>query len=85
MNVPILGFFRDEAQLTTSVSASCANGPEIDPRVRHILSRRISPSSVDSRRADCQFLAKECALSTGKLPPGGLPRNSVVKLLPVPT
>ena len=35
----------------------------------------------DSRRGSCQFLEKECALNTGKLPPGGLPRNSVVKKL----
>ena len=26
-------------------------------------------------------MTKECALSTGKLPPGGLPGNSVVKKL----
>ena len=32
-----------------------------------------------SRRASFQFLAKECALNTGKLLPGGLPRNRVVK------
>ena len=29
----------------------------------------IEPDAVaDSRRANCQLLAKECALSTGKLP-----------------
>ena len=39
---------------------------------------KIFPSSADSRRASCQLLAKECSLNTGKLPPGGLPRNSVV-------
>ena len=33
----------------------------------------------DSRRASCQLLVKEWALNTGKLPPEGLPRNSVVK------
>ena len=37
------------------------------------------PSSADSRRARCQLLAKEWVLNTGKLPPGGLPRNGVVK------
>ena len=37
------------------------------------------PSSTDSRRASCQLLAKELALNTGKLPPGGLPKNNVVK------
>ena len=34
-------------------------------------------SSADSRRASFQLPAKEWALNTGKLPPGGLPRNSV--------
>ena len=34
------------------------------------------PSSVDSRRASCQLLAKEQALNTGKQPPGGLLMNS---------
>ena len=29
-------------------------------------------------------MAKECTLSTGKLPPGGLPRNSVVRLIDYP-
>ena len=37
------------------------------------------PSSAESRRASCQLLAKEWTLNTGKLPPGGLPRTSVVK------
>ena len=36
-------------------------------------------SLFSSRRANCQLLAKEWALNTGKLPQGGLPRNSVVK------
>ena len=39
----------------------------------------VFPSSADSGRASCQLLAKEYALSAGKLPPGGLPRNGVVK------
>ena len=29
--------------------------------------------------ASCQLLVKEWTLNTGKLPPGGLSRNSVVK------
>ena len=33
------------------------------------------PSSADSRRLSCQLLGKECALSSGKLPPEGLPKN----------
>ena len=37
------------------------------------------PSSADSRRASCKLLVIECALNTGKLPPGGLPRNNVGK------
>ena len=40
---------------------------------------KLFPSSADSRRASCQLLAKNLALNTGKLPPGVLPRNSVVK------
>ena len=32
------------------------------------------------RRASCKLLAKECRLSTGKLPLGGLPKNSVVRI-----
>ena len=36
-------------------------------------------SSTDSRRASCQLLVKELALNTSKLPPVGLPKNSVVK------
>ena len=37
------------------------------------------PSSTVSRRASCKLLVKECALNTGKLPPGRLPRNNVGK------
>ena len=37
------------------------------------------PFSADSRRASYQLLAKEWALKAGKLPPEGLPRNSVVR------
>ena len=53
--------------------------PEIGPRVRLTLFWIFFPSSADSRRAGCQLLAKEWALNAGKLPLGGLPRNSVVK------
>ena len=31
-------------------------------------------------QSSCHLLAKGCALSTGKLLPGGLPRNSVVRV-----
>ena len=52
----------------------------IDPRVRHILSWKNNfPSYADSRGASCQLLAKEWALNTDKLSPGGLLRNRVVK------
>ena len=61
------------------MSALVKSGPEIDPRVWHCLLRNIFPSFADSRRASCQLLAKEWPLNTGKLPQGGLPRNSVVK------
>ena len=57
----------------------CKQRSEIDPHVLHILSWKKKPSSTDLRRASCQLLGKEWALNTGKLPPGGLPRNSVVK------
>ena len=56
-----------------------SSGPEINPRIQHILSWKKFPSSADSRRASCQLLAKEWALNTGKLHLGGLPRNSMVK------
>ena len=54
----------------------------------HILSWHVFHSSTDSRRASCQLLAKEWALNTGKLPPGGFRlarRNIVVKLPAVAT
>ena len=38
-------------------------------------------SSFYSRRAICLLLGKEWALNTGELPPGGLPRNNVVKYM----
>ena len=62
-----------------SVSSSYAKGPEIDPLVQHILLWKFFPSYADSRRASCQLLAIEWPLNTGKLPLGGLPRNSVIK------
>ena len=33
-----------------------------------------------SMASSCQLIAKECMLSTGKLPLGGLPRNSVGRI-----
>ena len=32
------------------------------------------------KKSSCQLMAKECTLSTGKLPVGGLPRNNMVKI-----
>ena len=61
-----------------SMSTLFASCSKIDSPVQDILSRRFFPS-VDSRRASCQLMAKERAFNTGKLPLGGLPRNSVVK------
>ena len=62
-----------------------SSGSESDPHFRHIHFRHIVllkkyPSSADLRRASCQLLVQKCALNTGKLPLGGLLRNSVVKL-----
>ena len=45
----------------------------------HSFVENLFASSADSGRVNCQFMAKEWALNTGKLPPGGLHRNSVVK------
>ena len=47
-------------------------------RPAHSFVEKLLPSSADSRRASCQLMEKECALNTGKLPPGGLPRNGAV-------
>ena len=37
------------------------------------------------KKSSCQLMAKGCALSTGYLPRGGLPRNRVDRILTVPT
>ena len=50
--------------------------PEFDPHVRHILSWRFGHENIIRpftifrwfKMSSCQLLAKECALSTGKLP-----------------
>ena len=59
-----------------NVSASYASSPEITSG-KFFRGGGVFLPSADSRRASCQLLANECALSTGKLPPGGLPRNRV--------
>ena len=37
------------------------------------------PDSTDSRRTNCQFLVKELAFTTGKVPQEGICRNRVVR------
>ena len=56
-----------------STSAWHASGPEFDPHLRHILSYRLGHENIFSlfrrfKKSSCQLPAKECALSTGKLP-----------------
>ena len=53
-----------------SVSAWHASSPEFNPYVRHMKTflRPFSHFRCFQRTAQCQLLAKECALSTGKLP-----------------
>ena len=36
------------------------------------------------KKSSCQLMPKECSLSTGKLPPVVLPRNSVVRITNCP-
>ena len=54
--------------------ASHASGPEFDPHVQHILSWRLGHENISTAILPLpliqeeQLLAKECALSTGKLP-----------------
>ena len=58
------------------VSAWHASGPEYDPHIRHILSWRLGHENILQpfshfrwfKKSSCQLLAKECALSTCKLP-----------------
>ena len=67
------------SSLVESVSALYASSPEFDRHFKHILSWRFSPSSAASMRGICQLLLMtEHALSTGKLHPKGLPRNTVI-------
>ena len=69
-----------------SVSAWHASGPDFDPHVRYILSWRLGHEIISTailalplKKSSCQLLAKECALSTGKLP-RRLAQNSVVRV-----
>ena len=43
-----------------------------------------SSSSADSKRAFCQLVGKECALSICNKPSGGLSRNSVARIANYP-
>ena len=51
-----------------------ASSPEFDPHVQHILSWRLGHENISKalfrwfKKSSCQLLAKESALSTGKLP-----------------
>ena len=38
------------------------------------------PLLLIQEKSNCQLMGKECTLSTGKLPPGGLSRNSVARI-----
>ena len=57
-----------------SVFAWHASGPEFDPHIRHILSWRLGHENISTAILPLpliqeeQLLAKECTLSTGKLP-----------------
>ena len=70
-----------------------ASGTEMDFCFRHILSWRFSHENITTafflfrwlKKSRCQLMAKECTLSTGKLPLGGLPGNSVVPVCKMST
>ena len=71
-------YITKRGSLVCSLSIWYECSPDL-PCIQHPLSWRYFPSSADSRRASCQLLAKKLTLNTGKLPSGGMPRNSVVK------
>ena len=70
-----------------SIKKLITSGP--DPHVHYFLSQSLGHGNIStaklplqlygSRRASYQLLVKEWALNTSKLPPGGLPWNSVLK------
>ena len=68
--------------LVGSMSASQAAVPRSTLSSGTFFRGKKFPSSADTRRASCQLLAKEWSLDTGKLPPGGLLRNSDLSCLP---
>ena len=61
---------------TARHGSSIGSSPKFDPHVHHILSWRLSHEKNSMailplrwfKKSSCQWLAKECALSTGKLP-----------------
>ena len=62
------------------MAALYTSGPRDQPtHPAHSFSGEYFPFSTDSRRASCQLLAKEWTLNTGKVPPEGLHRNSLVE------
>ena len=62
-----------------TMSALYASKPKIKPHSRHIFGEFFSLLPIQGEPYHCQLLAKEWTLNTGKLSPGGLPRNRVVK------
>ena len=75
-HIPCLKTSLTRGSLIGSVSAWHASGPEFEPHVRHILSwilgheKILGPFSLFRwiKKSSFQFMAKECALNTGKLP-----------------
>ena len=65
-----------------------SRGTAIDPRVRHIFDEDLVMKLFLRpfflfycfKKSSCQSMVKGCALSTGYLPRGGLPRNSVDRI-----
>ena len=70
------GFMAGRGSSIGSASAWHASGPEFDPHVWHSLSWRLGHEKNSTailpllliQEEQFQLLAKECALSTGKLP-----------------
>ena len=63
---------RRGSSIHASLSVWHTSGPKFDPHIRHILSWRLGHENISTAilplQRSCQLLAKECALSTGKLP-----------------
>ena len=82
--------YPDDSLVGSDAPWDASNTEIINPCVRHILSRRFGHENISTailplpliEESSCQLMAKECRLSTytDKLPLGGLPRNSVVRI-----